>query len=300
MQRPAPEPANADATVRAQAQAWLQAGRAAVIVEVCATQGSVPREAGARMLVGADTALGTVGGGHLEWQALQHARHLLAGHTRGGEAPFAETGGEAPLAETGGPAPFAEEQRRYPLGPALGQCCGGVVELAFRPLTAATLQAWAAPPPRFHLQLYGAGHVGRAVVQLLATLPCRVQWLDEREIGFGPLPPHIETLSTDAIEAEVGTAPAQACYLVMTHQHELDLRITEAILRRADFRHFGLIGSATKRARFEHRLRERGIAAEAIARMRCPIGIDGLAGKEPEVIAISAVADLLRATSPER
>lgn len=270
--------------LRELAQRWLAQARAAVIVEVIATQGSVPREAGTRMLVSAHEAVGTIGGGHLEWQAQARAREWLA--TTGHELN-----------------PHDSHEQRYPLGPKLGQCCGGVVELRYSVLTAASLEAWPQPSPRFFLQLYGAGHVGRAVVNLLATLPCTVQWIDEREAAFAASsaaatgPAHIERICADAVEAEVGLAPPQACFLVMTHQHDLDLRITEAILQRGDFRYFGLIGSQTKRARFEHRLSERGIAAASVARMRCPIGIQGISGKEPEVIAVAVMAELLLATS---
>jgi xanthine dehydrogenase accessory factor len=158
---------------------------------------------------------------------------------------------------------------------------------------------WPEPPPRFALQLYGAGHVGRAVVNLLSGLDCRVWWIDEREAEFPARghAPHIERVCVEPVEAEVAPAPAGAYYLVLTHSHELDQRIAEAILRRGDFGWFGLIGSATKRARFEHRLAQRGIAPATVARMVCPIGVPGVDGKEPEVIAVAVVAQLLQASS---
>jgi xanthine dehydrogenase accessory protein XdhC len=253
------------------AREWLARGEPAVVVEVAATQGSVPREAGTRMLVGPAGTCGTIGGGHLELQAIELARRHLA--MRPGDA----------------------FERRYPLGPALGQCCGGVVTLRFAPLCDAELARWPDEAPLFHLQLYGAGHVGRAIVRLLATLPCKVQWIDEREAEFpASWPPQVERVCVDAVEAEVDTAPPGACYLVLTHRHDLDLRITEAILRRGDFRYFGLIGSQTKRARFTHRLLEQGIAPQAIERMTCPIGVPGIEGKAPEVIAVAVVAQLLQ------
>ncbi len=151
--------------------------------------------------------------------------------------------------------------------------------------------------PRFHLQIYGAGHVGRAIVQVLAAVPCRVDWIDERESEFPPgeLPPHIRRVCVEPVEAEVAMAAPGSAFLVLTHSHELDLRITQAILARGDFGFFGLIGSATKRAKFERRLAERGVAPEALARMVCPIGLPGLRGKEPGVIAVAAVAQLLQA-----
>jgi xanthine dehydrogenase accessory factor len=254
---------------------WRAAGRRAAVVEVVASRGSVPREAGTRMLVAADEVLGTIGGGHLELKAIEQARALLVGAARGGGAAIEAT---------------------VPLGPALGQCCGGTVSLRTRLLADDDPTAWAAPAPRFHLQLYGAGHVGRAIVRLLEGIHCRVDWIDEREDQFphGALPPHIERVCVEPVQAEVAAAPPGAFYLVLTHSHDLDLAITRAILERGDFGFFGLIGSKTKRARFEHRLLERGIAPELLARMTCPIGVPGVEGKEPEVIAVGVVGQLLQ------
>ncbi|HZE90678.1 MAG TPA: xanthine dehydrogenase accessory protein XdhC [Rhizobacter sp.] len=258
------------------ARAWLSARQLAVVVEVTEVRGSVPREAGTRMLVSATQVLGTVGGGHLELKAIQEARQMLA---------------------TALPVPRLVH---YPLGPALGQCCGGAMTLAFESLSESAVARWADMPPRFHLQLYGAGHVGRAIARLLATLNVRVDWIDEREDEFpaalheGAWPAHITKLAVDAVETEVCHAPPGAFYLVLTHNHDLDMRITEAILKRGDFGFLGLIGSRSKKQRFVHRFIERGIAASAIDRLVCPIGLPGITGKEPEVIAVGAVAQLLQ------
>ena len=262
------------ADLHAAAAGWLAAGQSGVVIEVVKTAGSVPRESGTRMLVSATQAIGTIGGGHLELMAIENARTLLA------RVPG-----------------FEPVDRHYPLGPALGQCCGGAVTLRFARLDARTAQSWPRPAPRFVLQLYGAGHVGRAIVKLLAGLSCQVQWIDEREDEFPAgttLPPHIEKVCVDPVEAEVDVAPANACYLVLTHRHDLDMRIAEAILRRGDFRYLGMIGSQTKRARFLHRYEERGIPADVLGRMTCPIGVPGIEGKEPEVIAVAVVAQLLQ------
>ncbi|MEY8875016.1 MAG: xanthine dehydrogenase accessory protein XdhC [Leptothrix sp. (in: b-proteobacteria)] len=261
----------------ATAQRWLASGREVIDVSVLAHRGSVPREAGTHMLVSADAVAGTVGGGHLELKAMAAARDLL-GSGRLDASPV---------------------DLRFPLGPALGQCCGGDVTLRLQPLSVSGLASWAVPAPRFHLQLFGAGHVGRAIVALLAGIDCRVQWIDEREAEFPPLdaqqpePPHIERLCVDAVEAEVASAPAGARFLVLTHSHDLDLRITEVILKRPDFGWCGLIGSQTKRARFLARLAQRGVSEAALARLVCPIGVPGITGKEPEVIAVAVVAQLL-------
>ena len=262
-------------SLRDTALRWLQSARPAVVVEVIAAQGSVPREAGTRMLVSDAEVIGTIGGGHLELKAIADARQMLA---RG--------------------ATQAVEQH-IALGPALGQCCGGAVALRLSPLHLADAQAWPEPPPRFTLQLYGAGHVGRAIIHLLTSIPCQVQWIDEREEEFPehPLPPHIEQLCVEPVQSEVSAATPGAFYLVLTHSHDLDLAITEAVLKRADFGFLGLIGSKTKRARFVHRFEARGIAPALIDRMVCPIGLPGIEGKEPEIIAVAVVAQLL-ALSP--
>lgn len=262
--------------LRDTAARWLAEGEAAIVVEVTQALGSAPREAGTRMLVGASCCAGTVGGGHLELKAIERARTMLATDE------------------------LAPQRAHYPLGPALGQCCGGAVTLAFTRLDAKALAAWPKTAPRFHLQLYGAGHVGRAIVAALAPLNVIVDWIDERDAEFPPdggLPPHVRKVCVDTIEAEVACAPRGAFYLVLTHRHDLDLRIGEAILTRGDFGFFGLIGSKTKRHRFIHRYEQRGIAAETIARMTCPIGVPGIAGKEPEVIAAAVVAQLLQVSS---
>ena len=267
-----------DRRTRAAAVQALASGAAAIVVEVTQALGSAPRAAGTRMLVERDRCVGTIGGGHLELKAIASARAMLA------------AGDSTPRAE------------HFPLGPALGQCCGGAVTLAYAPLCAAEVARWPEPVPLFHLQLYGAGHVGRAIATLLATLDVRVDWIDEREQEFpattslgAPWPAHIRPVCVDAVEAEVRTAPPGAFYLVLTHEHDLDLRITEAILRRGDFGYLGLIGSGTKRQRFIHRFEQRGIGTEAIARLHCPIGVPGIAGKQPEVLALAVVAELLQA-----
>ena len=263
---------------------WLAAARHAILVEVTEARGSVPREAGTRMLVSAHHTAGTVGGGHLELKAIEQARSLLASVS-------------------------AEPQTvHYPLGPALGQCCGGAVTLGFSMLDAAALQAWPKIAPRFHLQLYGAGHVGRAIARALAPLNCLIDWIDEREGEFpamfdeagGAWPRHIRKVCVDAVEAEVALAPPGGFYLVLTHRHDLDQRISDAILRRGDFGFFGLIGSKTKKRRFIHRFEQCGFEDTLIERMTCPIGIDGIDGKEPEVIALAVAAQLLQASGPRR
>jgi len=254
------------------ARDWLENKRPAMEVQVLNARGSVPREAGTRMLVTADTVAGTIGGGHLELQAIADARAMLASHDAG------------------------PRDRSIALGPTLGQCCGGALTLRTQALMPETLAQWQRDEPLFRLQLYGAGHVGRAIVKLLEGINCGVQWIDERESEFPaePSAAHIERLCVEPVEAEVPNASTGDFYLVLTHSHELDQRITEAILKRGDFGYLGLIGSATKRARFLHRFEQRGITADVLDRMTCPIGVPGISGKEPEVIAVAVVAQLLQ------
>ncbi len=158
------------------------------------------------------------------------------------------------------------------------------------------LEHWPGIEPRFHLTLFGAGHVGQAIVAALAPLPVSVTWVDERDDVFGDVPAGlamVHTLSVDAPQAEVSLAPRGSFYLVLTHRHDLDLLIVEQILRRGDAGFVGLIGSATKRVRFERQLLARGVSQQALTRMQCPIGIPGITGKEPAVIAASVVAQML-------
>lgn len=343
-------------------EAWLAgAGDGpAVLVTVAIVEGSGPREPGAKMLVDAKRVHGTIGGGHLELRAVEIARAMLAG-------------GEE------------RELERFALGPSLGQCCGGVVHLAFElaghehmallkercnedswrlvaldgvphsvlldtasnvvpskegihrqcalsrdELLACELsmgsrlrgndgdlgvpvfsrdrgthvmqeqdgRRWLVDlvrAPRAHLVLFGAGHVGAAVVHALAPLPCRVTWVDEREDMFPrDLPANVTVEATDTPEAVVARAPQGASYLVMTHSHALDQKLSEAILSRPGVGWFGLIGSKTKRKQFEHRLKARGIDPARIEAMACPIGLPGITGKQPAVIAASVAAQLLQ------
>lgn len=245
-------------------QAWL--------VEIVAVQGSAPRAAGTRLLVAADAVAGTVGGGHLEFEAIRLAREALAT----GSAPFT---------------------REWALGPSLGQCCGGRVTLRFASLGAGALEGWPTQAARFHAAVFGAGHVGHALARLLATLPCRVTLVDERPEAFDrELPRPVRALSTDDACAEMPRMPAGTHVLVMTHSHDLDLRLCEAALARPDLPFVGLIGSVTKRARFEHRLRGRGHDDASLARWHCPVGLPGIEGKEPAVIAVAVAAQLLACT----
>lgn len=313
----------------------------AVLVTVASLEGSAPREPGAKMLVTRDSQYDTIGGGHLEMRACELARSMLSMCV------------DLPAS--------ARRFARFALGPSLGQCCGGVVHLAFERIEAAAhgyydclnelsrqrQDCWrvvaldsadspalvgsdgqtlvgSLPPSvakfnrervchvlkdaegrnwlvdpclayRSHLVLFGAGHVGAAIVRALAGLPCHVTWVDERDDLFpADVPANVKIEVTDTPESLVDEVTAGASYLVMTHSHALDQRLCEAILHRDDRGWFGLIGSKTKRMQFEHRLRDRGISTEQLATMTCPIGIPGISGKAPAVIAASVCAQLLQ------
>lgn len=255
--------------------ALLAAGVPAVVVEIAAVQGSAPREAGAWMLVTAEGAAGSIGGGQLEHLALDRARRMLR--------------------EGGGP-----ERIAVPLGPALGQCCGGRVSLDLAPLDpgraaglAARLDAEAAARPR--VLILGAGHVGRALAAALALLPLRPVLIDPRPAELARAPGGIETRATPLPEAEVAAAPPGAAFVVLTHDHALDFLLADAALERGDAAYVGLIGSASKRARFgQWRAREGRVAGDPLAGLTCPIG-GAATDKRPEVIAALAAAEIARA-----
>jgi xanthine dehydrogenase accessory factor len=158
----------------------------------------------------------------------------------------------------------------------------------------------AARPAPMHIVLFGAGHVGHALVHLLGSLPCVVQWVDERDELFpDETPPNVQVEATDAPDAIVDAAPPGAWFLVMTHNHALDFSLAARIMRRRDFSYFGMIGSKTKRVKFERRLLARGVELERLEEMTCPIGVEGIVDKAPAAIAIAVCAQLLRLRTPQ-
>lgn len=240
-------------------------GRPCAMVVVTAVRGSGPREPGARMLVAdGDLAWGTIGGGNLERQAIEHALALLAA-------------GEA-----------ATESVAYPLSEKVGQCCGGEVTLFYETF----------PWSRRRLVVFGAGHVGQAVGGLADYLACDVLLVDGRdEDALRPVPPPpaerpYELLCIDAPAGEVERLEPGTLVLIMTHSHALDLELVERAIRRDDLPYVGLIGSERKWDRFRKRLEARGFGADEIARVTCPIGVTQ-GSKDPAAIAISTAAELL-------
>ena len=247
-----------------------QSRQPAVLVSVDSIVGSTPREPGARMIVTAERIFGTIGGGNLEYQACRIARDQL------------ELGAGDGL-------------QRFPLGAGLGQCCGGLVNLMFERLgTDSDWQQLLQEEDAIELYLFGAGHVGQAVVAALSALPVRIHWIDTRDNMLPAVADGVELFCSDTPEAEIDAAPGGSYFLVMTHDHSLDQRLSEAILKRDDFTYFGLIGSRSKRRNFETRMRRRGIDAHKFERMTCPIGIAGIRSKQPAQIAISVAAEILQ------
>ena len=259
----------------------------AVLVRVHSTEGSAPRDAGAWMAVFTDSLLGTIGGGHLEHKAIERARELLAlqpsksGLAQGAAAP---------------------ELMRMALGPSLGQCCGGVVHLSLQRVNAqdaATLRQQL-DTPRMPVALFGGGHVGHALAELLARLPVALHWIDSRE-GIFPdaLPAHVVCEHSEPVQGAVASLAPGSRVLIMSFSHAEDLDVLALCLtrqrQRGDLPYIGLIGSQTKWASFRHRLEARGFTTEELAHVTCPIGVPGIEGKEPEVIAVAVAAQLLQA-----
>jgi xanthine dehydrogenase accessory factor len=264
-------------TVNNHKRVFLQrlAHEPAVLVQVASTEGSVPRETGTWMAVFAEAVVGTIGGGHLEHQAMATARENLRG---------------------GSP----DSVNRYVLGPSLGQCCGGVMTLRFEAVGPADVAALSQRLSG-NLQpvaLFGGGHVGHALVDVLSRLPFELTWIDSRE-GIFPeaVPANVTGEHSDPVQGAVcGLAP-QSCVLIMSFSHAEDLDIVAECLKRQreknDLPYIGLIGSRTKWATFRHRLQARGFTDEELAQVSSPIGLPGITGKEPEVIAVAVAAQLL-------
>ena len=271
----------------------LEAHGACAMVSVVKAEGSVPREEGARMVVTPQGFHGTIGGGTLEWKALAEAQRLLG-------------------------KPGAVKMLTQSLGPDLGQCCGGRVTLAienFGTASLAMVRDFAAreeqgsfiltgrlgPPDiverfgeaRRRVLLFGAGHVGRAMMLALAPLPYDVTWADPRPEAFpAAMPQNVTPFAGNPLEV-ADAAPQGSFAFIMSHSHPLDLAIAEVALRNSAIAHVGVIGSATKRARFERRLREAGVDEARITSMICPIGVGGIRSKLPAAIAVSVAAQVI-------
>jgi xanthine dehydrogenase accessory factor len=237
-------------------------GEAYVIVTVLDARGSTPRDSGTKMVVAREKNYGTIGGGHLEFQAIGFASHMLH---EGGERQHVET---------------------FPLGPGLGQCCGGRVTLLFESF----------PGNDFNIMVFGAGHVGTALVDILKQLPCRLHWIDSRDnqhSASDTLPANVTAIVSEYPADEVVSMPPGAYYLILTYDHQMDFDILETVLKRRDALYVGLIGSRTKWKRFTSRLAHKGYDEKFFQQVHCPIGLDSVPGKHPIEVAVSVAAEVI-------
>ena len=247
-------------------KAWLEAqwqceqhNQSYVLVSIVALQGSSPRGVGSKLLVTEDQQFDSIGGGHLEYKAIAQARLMMTQEHQ-------------------------TEIIDYPLGASLGQCCGGKVSLMFEVFKATKMP----------VVVFGAGHVGRALVPLLAQLPVKVTWVDSRyDMLPKELPHGVVGMQEEHPQDYVTDCIANSCYLIMTHHHGVDLALTEAILKRGDAHYLGVIGSVTKGRKFRQRLAAKDYSVNSISHLNCPMGKAGISGKQPMEVAIAIAAQVM-------
>ncbi|WP_339670925.1 xanthine dehydrogenase accessory protein XdhC [Dasania marina] len=243
-------------------------GTAYVLITVVGARGSTPRNSGTKMVVSENDSFCTIGGGHLEYQAIATAQKLLRESLTEQKAQ--------------------QKIEHFPLGAKLGQCCGGSATLLFESFIGAEL----------NIMLFGAGHVGKSLAGILAQLPCKLYWVDGREKEFlrgmtEKLPSNVIKVINDCPADEVAKMPANSYYIVMTHNHPLDFDITETILKRGDARYVGLIGSDTKWQRFQMRFQHRQHDQAFYAPVKCPAGLSNVPGKLPVEVAVSIAGEII-------
>jgi len=291
----------------------IEAHGCCAMVSLVAVEGSAPREAGARLIVTPEGFHGTIGGGALEWRAIAAAQARLekglsvelATQALGPELGQC-CGGRVRLLTEIFDHSRRDEVRRLAAEEERGgfSTIGAIRSNRVERRIAIPDMAEGSHPSeliehfgeyRRPLYLFGAGHVGRAMVLALAQLPFDVRWIDSRPDAFpAAVPGNVKMVFSPSPGAELESAPEEAFVLVMTHSHALDLAIVEQAMKKDPVGYIGLIGSATKRARFAARLRAGGIPESRIAKLVCPIGVGGITGKEPAVIAAATVAELLQ------
>jgi xanthine dehydrogenase accessory factor len=248
------------------AQQLSQKGEAYILVTLVGVSGSTPRDSGTKMVISTKQAYATIGGGHLEYKVIEMAHKLLIENKN------------------------SQRLEHFQLGTNLGQCCGGTASVLFECFATANV----------NIMLFGAGHVGKALSQILSGLPCKVTWVDNRMEQFpaqyqtgekvlGNIHPIVSENPVD----EIVQMPADAYYIVMTHNHQLDFELCQKILAREDFRYLGLIASDTKWRRFKQRFSHRDIPSSLIERINCPIGLSQVSGKQPMEVAVSIAAEII-------
>lgn len=248
------------------AQHLAQQGEAYVIVTLVGVTGSTPRDSGTKMVISAEQAFDTIGGGHLEYQVIKVAHDLLAKNTE------------------------SQQLEHFQLGANLGQCCGGTASVLFECFAS----------NRINVTLFGAGHVGKALISILSGLPIKVNWVDSREEQFPAIfhndnkrQGNTKIIVSDDPVGVVSQMPAKSYYIVMTHNHQLDFELCQKVLARKDFAYLGLIASDTKWRRFQQRFQHREIPESLISQMSCPIGLPQVTGKKPMEVAVSIAAEII-------
>jgi xanthine dehydrogenase accessory factor len=248
-----------------------QQGKAYVIITLIGVTGSTPRNSGTKMVVAYDECFDlksydTIGGGHLEHIAIKYAHNMLCDGEKSHEN--------------------AQHIEHFQLGSNLGQCCGGTATVLFESFIATGV----------NIMLFGAGHVGQALMPMLSALPCHITWVDSRASQFPDNTEqynHTNIVVSESPEDEVAAMPENSYFIVMTHNHQMDFDISQAILKRNDFTYLGLIASDTKWRRFQQRYKHRDIDPAAVARMHCPIGLPDVQGKLPMEVAVSVAGQII-------
>lgn len=248
-----------------------QQGKSYVLVTLLATAGSTPRNGGSKMLVCDDSAFDSIGGGHLEFEVIKQARSLLSENA------------------------ITQKVEHYPLSSKLGQCCGGATNVLFEVFTEHTQ----------HIAIYGAGHVSKALVPILAQLPLQISWIDNRqemldEIALQPQPNNVKLVASENPADSITSLPRESWVMIMTHSHQIDFDIVMAALHRDDMGFVGMIGSDTKARRFRTRLAHREFQQQDIQRLVSPVGVLDIPGKRPIEVAVSMAAQLIQRLEPTK
>jgi len=246
---------------------WLEAatelegrGETYALVTVLSTSGSTPRASGTKMVISHNNIYATIGGGHLEYKVIEQARALIKqGKT-------------------------SQSIEHFQLDASLGQCCGGSTAVMFEVFSCDNLQ----------LDIHGAGHISHALILILAQLPIRIRWIDSRaDIFPEQVPSNVQKIVDEEPVQQVRSAATNSAFLILTHNHQLDFELCQAVIKRNDARWLGVIGSKTKSKKFQHRLAHRGFSPEQIQQMICPIGLPQVQGKLPMEVAVSVAGELI-------
>ena len=264
-------------------QTWSQAiaqleraGTDYVIATLLATTGSTPRASGTKMVITAEHIYDTLGGGHLEFSIIDKARELLATSANNHSSAVNQTPSSQRF--------NSQAIEHFQLAANLGQCCGGTATVLLEAMFCQHLK----------LDIYGAGHVAQALIPILSQLPIRIRWIDSRSEVFPPsLPDNVEKIVDEEPSEQVTKAHCHSAFLILTHNHQLDFQLTEAILKREDALWLGVIGSQTKAKRFRHRLAHRDFSQQQIDQMISPVGLAEVTGKLPMEVAVSIAGQLI-------